>query len=490
MGVTYNLILGGGASLPTTLNATVSGGTATAVTASLGSRSVSLEYVPGTSRLPSGYTELEYIESSGTQYIDTGFIPNFQTAKVELNNFTPLSYEEWLCFFGVCETDSSSDYTHFWLRWLATTGIIGSLIGNWSSSPHANYQYSNPAGTKINSLSLDKDGLIVNGSLAQYIWTGTRSASSRNLFIFGCNKAGSFWRGSSMRCGNVKCYTSDVLQRDFIPARRNSDSVLGMYDLVNDVFYTNAGSGSFTAGPEVETPGYWSATLPKNATGNWTVTATDGSKTVSDLVAISGPGIWSMELKLSNVPSGYTELEYIESSGTQYIDTGYTPNGNTKVVSEVMLLNGVTWEAIFGSQQIQFAVLRCNNTATLCSDLFGTEDTTNTISIQTNQKMTVSLDAVNITLSVDSATKTVGYSTTMPTRSMWLFAKINAYGTMDIQGSYQRHYRDTIYSSGELVRDFIPARRNSDSVLGMYDTVNDVFYTNAGSGTFIAGPDV
>ena len=295
MGVTYNLILGGGASLPTTLNVTVSGGTATAVTASLGSRSVSLAYDstsalwsatlpknatgnwtvtatdgsktvsdliaisgPGIwsmelklGNVPSGYTELEYIESSGTQYIDTGFIPNFQTAKVELNNFTPLSQEEWLCFFGVCEADSSSDYTTFWLRWLATSGIIGSLIGNWSSSPYANYQYSNPAGTKINSLSLDKDGLIVNGSLAQYIWTGTRSASSRNLFIFGCNKAGSFWRGSSMRCGNVKCYTSDVLQRDFTPARRNSDSVIGMYDLVTQTFYTNAGTGTFVAGPDV-----------------------------------------------------------------------------------------------------------------------------------------------------------------------------------------------------------------------------------------------
>ena len=238
------------------------------------------------------------------------------------------------------------------------------------------------------------------------------------------------------------------------------------------------------------TSGYWTATLPKGATGNWTITATDGEKTASDLVAISGPGIYSAGIALSRLPSGYTELEYIQSTGTQYIDTGFTPDANTKVVSEVMLLNGVDWEAIFGSQKHQFAVLRYKDTAKLCSDLFGTEDETNTISIQTNQKMTVSLDAVNKTLSVDSATKTVGYSTTMPTRSMWLFAKISGYGTMDIQGSYQRHYRDTIYSSGELVRDFIPARRDSDSVLGMYDLVTDTFYTNAGSGSFIAGPDV
>ena len=34
-----------------------------------------------------------------------------------------------------------------------------------------------------------------------------------------------------------------------IPAVRNSDSKVGMYDNVNDIFYENAGSGSFTAGP-------------------------------------------------------------------------------------------------------------------------------------------------------------------------------------------------------------------------------------------------
>lgn len=30
----------------------------------------------GDSRLPCGYTELEYIVSSGTQYVDTGVVPN------------------------------------------------------------------------------------------------------------------------------------------------------------------------------------------------------------------------------------------------------------------------------------------------------------------------------------------------------------------------------------------------------------------------------
>ena len=36
-----------------------------------------------------------------------------------------------------------------------------------------------------------------------------------------------------------------------------------------------------------------------------------------------------------SIPSGYKRLEYIKSSGTQYIDTGFKPNQNTRVVMDV-----------------------------------------------------------------------------------------------------------------------------------------------------------
>jgi hypothetical protein len=45
-------------------------------------------------------------------------------------------------------------------------------------------------------------------------------------------------------------------------------------------------------------------------------------------------------------------------------------------------------------------------------------------------------------------------------------------------------------SSGVLVRNFIPCYRKSDNVIGMYDVINDAFYTNSGTGTFIKGPNI
>jgi len=47
-----------------------------------------------------------------------------------------------------------------------------------------------------------------------------------------------------------------------------------------------------------------------------------------------------------------------------------------------------------------------------------------------------------------------------------------------------------IYDNGTLVRNMIPCYRRSDLKPGMYDTVNNVFYTNSGSGEFILGPVV
>ena len=37
-----------------------------------------------------------------------------------------------------------------------------------------------------------------------------------------------------------------------------------------------------------------------------------------------------------------------------------------------------------------------------------------------------------------------------------------------------------MYYNGTLVRDFIPCYRNSDNEIGLYDLVNDIFYTNQG----------
>lgn len=77
-------------------------------------------------------------------------------------------------------------------------------------------------------------------------------------------------------------------------------------------------------------------------------------------------------------------------------------------------------------------------------------------------------------------------TTTMPqTDSLQLFwGRYNYSPTPAIVYGFQ------IFHLGSLILNFIPCYRKSDNEPGMYDTVNNVFYTNAGTGTFIIGNDV
>ena len=50
-----------------------------------------------------------------------------------------------------------------------------------------------------------------------------------------------------------------------------------------------------------------------------------------------------------------------------------------------------------------------------------------------------------------------------------------------------RIYRCKIWQNGELLRDFIPVQRKSDDEIGMLDIINNVFYTNDGTGSFSCG---
>jgi hypothetical protein len=56
--------------------------------------------------------------------------------------------------------------------------------------------------------------------------------------------------------------------------------------------------------------------------------------------------------------------------------------------------------------------------------------------------------------------------------------------------SKNRWYYVKIWQWNAQVRDLVPCYRKSDSVIWMYDTVNDVFYTNDWSWTFTKWPDV
>ena len=189
-----------------------------------------------------------------------------------------------------------------------------------------------------------------------------------------------------------------------------------------------------------------------------------------------------MRKAAGGLPAAYRRVEYLESSGTQYIDTGYTPVQNDAFYVEFMLTSVSPNSVVFSAGTVKQVILLLHSDSTAYVHYFssGKAATFNfptTISnIWSNATISGSGD---IDINGNTGTKTYeGALTDDP--NLWLFRRRN-----DSQPFYGRIRAFTITNNGTPKMNLIPCYRASDNEPGMYDTVSGTFYTNAGSGEFI-----
>ena len=192
-----------------------------------------------------------------------------------------------------------------------------------------------------------------------------------------------------------------------------------------------------------------------------------------------------------SLPSGFKKLEYIQPSGTQYIDTGFKPNNNTKVVIDFELTeNTGKHQIIFGarsssnSEQYVLGFTGHRSPAVWRSD-FGSNQVTFSSNLNWSGNHNATKNGNICTLDAESVTNT---ASTFESTVNLLICAGNTGGNVD-NYTKAKVYFCKIYDNGTLARDFIPCK-NASGVVGMWDDVNSVFYGNAGSGTFTAGPEV
>lgn len=189
------------------------------------------------------YVELEYIQSSGSQYIDTGYIPNVNS--VFFGKFMHTEHVVDTPLYGVRTSNYGNSYT-FWAH-PSEYSAAGKNTAIFNG-----YQYQFPIGYSegtIETFYCSKSILQSNNQIHKY--TASSGSPNLSLIIFGLSNGGSI--DSRKFIGRMYEFTileGSSLVRNFVPAKRKSDNVIGMYDTVNRQFYTNSGSGSFTAGPE------------------------------------------------------------------------------------------------------------------------------------------------------------------------------------------------------------------------------------------------
>lgn len=184
------------------------------------------------------------------------------------------------------------------------------------------------------------------------------------------------------------------------------------------------------------------------------------------------------------LPSGYTQLEYLQSTGTQYIDTGFKPNQNTRVVCKTVCQVSSTANWVFGartsSSSNQYTFLGAS--AGTYASGFATAAVNFPSSLNTTKPIVVDKNKTVTTINGGNAVTNTSATFTAPV-NLALFA-VNTNGTISY-GKVKLYYVQ-IYDNGTLIRNMVPVK-NSSGTLGMYDTVNGVFYANVGSGTFSAG---
>ena len=193
------------------------------------------------------------------------------------------------------------------------------------------------------------------------------------------------------------------------------------------------------------------------------------------------------EMQTARLPDGYTELTYIQSSGTQYIDTGFKPNQDTRVVGDMQFMDNTSGNpaSLFGYRKStsaqRYEFFQYNNL------LYSPYNTSagSTISMTTNK---ISIDKNKGTTLVNgSALSTITYANFQCSGNLYLFALNNNGSVTNVNGN-KRIYSCQIYDNGTLTRNFVPCK-NPSGVVGMYDMVNNVFYQNSGTGTFTAGDE-
>ena len=200
---------------------------------------------------------------------------------------------------------------------------------------------------------------------------------------------------------------------------------------------------------------------------------------------------------LAPLPDGYTRLLYLESSGTQYISTGYAYANNTtaRVVidSEFLAKQGTAFNGIYpgvavggGDINAVFMFLWGTNGRYKHYNVNALLNTRYLFDLDMpNHTYTVSdVNADNaVVVSVDNTNTYDDNWESGPLGDFYLFT----YDTASKSRSSQKIYSAKLYDNGVLVRNMVPVRRDADDVLGMYDLVTGTFYTNAGTGTFVAG---
>lgn len=201
--------------------------------------------------LPSGYTRYDYLQCDANAYIDTGI-----TAKSPISMWAKIVHTTTLGDYVMVGARKDNGNTRLFL-----------IAPNNSS---INVGYGSYKGTSVNNTIAfsEHTPIVVRSSLSsgfqllnvvatitpnEGMWLGSDSFdidTGKNIYLFCANYSSPSHVPSGDRIYEIRLYNDanfGNLVFHGIPCT-NGSSIAGLYDLVSETFFSNAGSGTFTVG--------------------------------------------------------------------------------------------------------------------------------------------------------------------------------------------------------------------------------------------------
>lgn len=207
---------------------------------------------PTPSGLPSAFQEVEYIESTGTQYIVTDIVPTTNAFSFEIEFYRATQSPGSKAIIAGEKTLTTAYLQRFSLSLRSATNKIGVYSRNWSECT-------------LDSLYGKKVKAVVSFYPSSPYAIGTISADGQSVEVqktdanepdIGEGRIVLFEAGDGSAIADVRIYScvvkvGETVIADLVPCYRKSDNEIGMFDMVSRQFFGNAGTGTFLKGSDV-----------------------------------------------------------------------------------------------------------------------------------------------------------------------------------------------------------------------------------------------
>ena len=431
-----------------------------------------------------GYVVCEQIISNNQSYLDTMYKPNTQT-KLDIKFKLDNTEDNNICCsndFGICVRDGKFAY------------MFGDTIELTDVDVADGISYT---------LQLSKNGLYIDEhKVVDEFDTDTPFVSTDNLLLCAGYDNGDVSVLNSKSIYYCKVYDVDNFEYTVM---EDGEMIMSVLDQVNEVDDTFDGFG----GTDQEIKDNLDEVMNRRGIKHYIpdlVRNYVGARTDEDLEENYIFGFYNYaDKKFYDATEGefsgkdskdYIELEYIKNSSTStYIDTLIKGTSNIKAEIKIDRLSSTTGSQFFGAWNNSCIMGEVHQNR--WDFYIGGTNSSNYKSIGSinDYPTTIIITISNTNLNIKNTSGAQLYNTTYnignwnTNLNIHLFGRNTSSGNANSEGIFNIYYCK-IWDSNVLVRDLISVKRKSDDVVCMYDLVSGQFYENAGTGTFIAGPEV